>query len=184
MRQVTRSATGRAADQTVMRKQNLSLALRHLRDAGPQSRARLAEATQLNKATVSSLVSELVARGLIVEGDIARGEVGRPAQVVRLSGAEVCGIGAEVNVGHVAVSALDLERSVLHQRRRTLSGPLAGAIEALDALAMLVRETVTAVGPRKVAGLSLAVPGLVDVATGDLLHAPNLGWSDCRSPTW
>lgn len=179
MRHGTRSApTGRAADQTVMRQQNLSLALRQLRDGGPQSRARLADVTRLNKATVSSLVSELVARGLVVEGELSRGEVGRPAQVVRLSGSEVCGLGAEVNVGHVAVAALDLERNVLVQRRKRLSGPRATSEEALDVLAELVRSAVTEVAPRKISGLSVAVPGLVELATGTLLHAPNLGWSD------
>src|SRR5262245_56685430 len=103
MRQVTRPLTGHAADQTAMRRQNLSLALRALRDGGPQSRSRLAEATGLNKATVSSLVTELAERGLVAEGDLARGEVGRPAAAIHLSGADVCGLGAEVNVGYVAV---------------------------------------------------------------------------------
>ncbi|MGH3507695.1 MAG: ROK family protein, partial [Nocardioidaceae bacterium] len=157
--------------------QNLSLALRQLRDHGPQSRARLAEVTRLNKATVSSLVTELVARGLVVEGDRERGEVGRPAQVVRLSGAEVCGMGAEVNVGYVSAAALDLDRTVLVQRRRALSGSRATPEEALDSLAELVRAAADDVAPRTIAGLSVAVPGLVEVATGTLLHAPNLGWS-------
>ena len=43
--------------------------------------------TALNKATISSLVTELSERGLVAEGELERGEVGRPAQTVPLSGA-------------------------------------------------------------------------------------------------
>jgi predicted NBD/HSP70 family sugar kinase len=177
MREVIGSASGRAADQTVMRRQNLSFVLRQLRDGGPQSRARLAEATRLNKATISSLVTELVNRGLVVEGDHARGEVGRPAQAVRLSGEHVCGLGAELSAGYVAVAGLDLNRRVLVQRQAALSGPRAEPEEAVDGLDKLVRAAVRETAPRTIAGLSVAVPGLVEVATGQLLHAPNLGWS-------
>ena len=90
MRQVSQPPAGAGSDQVVMRRQNLSLVLRQLRHGGPQSRAQLAQATGLNKATVSSLVTELAARGLVTEGDRARGDVGRPAAAVHLSGAEVC----------------------------------------------------------------------------------------------
>jgi predicted NBD/HSP70 family sugar kinase len=177
MRQVTRTTTGHPADQTVMRRQNLSLALRELRESGPQSRARLAAATHLNKATISSLVTELAERGLVAEGELARGEVGRPAAAIHLSGADVCGIGAEVNVGYVAVAALDLNGGILVQTRRGLSGPRANANEAFDVLAELVRAATDAVGPRTISGLCVAVPGLVEEATGTLVYAPNLGWS-------
>ena len=69
-----------ASDQLTVRRNNLSLVLSHLRAVGPRSRARVAAETGLNKATVSSLVAELVQRGLIVEGDTERGAVGRPAR--------------------------------------------------------------------------------------------------------
>ena len=46
---------------------------------GPRSRARIAQETGLNKATVSSLVAELADRGLVTAGDVDRGgSVGRP----------------------------------------------------------------------------------------------------------
>src|SRR3712207_8308287 len=42
--------------------------------SGPRSRARIAEETGLNKATVSSLVAELAERGLVTAGDVHRGD--------------------------------------------------------------------------------------------------------------
>jgi predicted NBD/HSP70 family sugar kinase len=163
----------------VMRRQNLSLALRQLRQGGPQSRARLADTTGLNKATVSSLVTELLERGLITEGDLARGEVGRPAAALHLSGADICAIGVEVNIGFIAIAALDLTRNLLFEERRRIDGT---PDEAFDVLADLVLEASSTVGARQVAGLSIALPGLVNRTTGELLHAPNLGWSHLPVP--
>src|SRR5688572_19742095 len=73
------------ADQAAVRRSNLGLVLRHLRDAGSRSRARVAQETGLNKATVSSLVAELADRGLISAGEVDRaGTVGRPGLTVHL----------------------------------------------------------------------------------------------------
>src|SRR5687768_10379068 len=91
------------ADQVMVRRTNLALVLRHLRDAGPRSRARVAAETGLNKATVSSLVAELVERGLLAEGQLDRaGAVGRPGQIVEVDGRSVAGVGLELNVDYVA----------------------------------------------------------------------------------
>ena len=77
------------ADQATVRRSNLGLVLRHLRDAGSRSRARIAQETGLNKATVSSLVAELTDRGLVSAGDVDRaGSVGRPGLIVHLDGAD------------------------------------------------------------------------------------------------
>ena len=161
MREVSTTALGRASDQSAMRRQNLSLTLRMLRATGPQSRAKLAETTALNKATVSSLVTELSERGLVADGEVDRGEVGRPAQTVALSGSDVCGIGAEIGNYSITVVAIDLERSPL-----VVVGSTAVSPDAVDAaaraLAELVREVFVTLGQRTVAGMRLGLPVPVD----------------------
>src|SRR4051794_3303260 len=99
------AATPAAADQAALRRANLGRLLRSLRDAGPRSRARLAVDLGLNKATVSSLVTELTERQLVREGAVQRGSVGRPGVTVELDGRRVCGVGAEINVSRVAALA-------------------------------------------------------------------------------
>ena len=54
-----------AADHVSLRRNNLSVVLRHVRELGPRSRARIAADTGLNKATVSSLVAELKGETLV-----------------------------------------------------------------------------------------------------------------------
>jgi predicted NBD/HSP70 family sugar kinase len=170
-----------AADHVSLRRNNLSVVLRHVRDRGPRSRARIAADTGLNKATVSSLVAELVERGLLREGpaDSTRA-LGRPGQLVELDGTGVCGVGAEINVDYLAVTALDLAGDTVMQRRIPLDVAHLDPGTTLDRLAGLVREAVAAVDARggQVAGVTLAVPGLVQGDTGELKLAPNLGWGE------
>jgi predicted NBD/HSP70 family sugar kinase len=167
------------ADQATVRRNNLSLVLRHLHDLGPRSRASIAAETGLNKATVSSLVAELVERGLVREVGAERaGSVGRPALILELDGAGLGALGLEVNVDYLAALATDLAGRVLYERRLPYDAIRNGPAAALDALARLAGEalaTVTAQGAVP-AGVTVAVPGLVDVARGVVTFAPNLRW--------
>lgn len=169
-----------AADHVTLRRHNLSVVLRHLRRAGPVSRARIAGATGLNKATVSSLVADLIERGLVVEAEAEQGAVGRPGQLVKLDGARVCGMGAEINVDYLAVLALGLDGNDVVDRRVPLPAARLGVDAVLKALAELVSEslaTLRAQGSQCV-GLTVAVPGLARVDTGVIALAPNLGWTE------
>ncbi|WP_405059754.1 ROK family transcriptional regulator [Kribbella sp. NBC_01505] len=170
-----------AADHVSLRRNNLSVVLRHVRDSGPKSRARIAADTGLNKATVSSLVAELVERGLLREGsaDSTRA-LGRPGQLVELDGSGVCGVGAEINVDYLAVTALDLAGDTVLERRVPVDAAHLDPGTTLDRLAVLIRDALVAVALRsgQLAGVTLAVPGLVRGDTGGLSLAPNLGWGE------
>ncbi len=169
------------ADQAAVRRSNLGLVLRHLRDAGPRSRARIAQETGLNKATVSSLVAELAERRLISTGEVDRaGSVGRPGVTVHLDGRGVCGIGVELNVDYIAILVLDLCGQVLHEDRVALDVHDLGPEGTLDEVARLVGEASSAFSARGVVpvGITVAVPGLVRSIDGVATYAPNLGWHD------
>jgi predicted NBD/HSP70 family sugar kinase len=170
----------RPADQTTVRRENLGIVLRHVAVRGACSRATIAAETGLTKATVSSIVGELIELELLREtGEDERpGRVGRPAQTLEIAGVAVS-IGLEVNVDHLAVCAEDLSGRVRYERkvhvdnRRSAPGPV---LSRLARMARKAIEVVEAEGLQPV-GIACAVPGLVEVATGTLLLAPNLGWS-------
>lgn len=170
----------RRADQASMRRTNLSLVLRHLREGGPASRARIATGTGLNKATVSSLVAELVRRGLLADGGVERGAVGRPGRIVQLAGRGVCGVGVEVNVDYLCVLALDLRDDVLYERRRALDVTAVPAELVLDEVATLVDGAFAELDRLDAlpVGVTVALPGTVDTDAGTLGVAPNLRWRD------
>ncbi len=166
-------------DQVSLRRHNLATVLRHLRDSGPRSRARIATETGLNKATVSSLVAELQERGLVREGDIERGQVGRPGQTVEIDG-RVCGLGIELGIDHVSSHVLDLRGDTVATRRLPLDVLELGPEQTLGRLATLIDEITIelARGGRHVVGVAVGVPGLVETAHGVLRVATNLGWRD------
>jgi predicted NBD/HSP70 family sugar kinase len=162
-----------------VRRHNLSLVLRLLSSHGPRSRAGVAEVTGLTRATVSSLVADLIDRGLVKEvGPKSDQRLGRPATLVQLDGSRVVTVGMELDVGFISVLCNDLSGTTVYQRRR----PVGGASTAFaDLLPVIVRElrramaAVEAVGGR-VAGATVAVPGIVDLDRGVVRRAPNLGW--------
>jgi predicted NBD/HSP70 family sugar kinase len=169
------------ADQATVRRINLGLVLRRLRDAGPRSRARIAQETGLNKATVSSLVAELADRRLVTAGDVDRaGSVGRPGLMVHLDGRSVCGIGVELNVDYAATLVLDLRGEVLFEHRVALDVPELGPEKTLDEVAGLLAQAFDAAAAHGAtpAGITVAVPGLVRSADGVATYAPNIGWHD------
>jgi predicted NBD/HSP70 family sugar kinase len=169
------------ANQRAVRRHNLGVVLRHVSNHGPRSRATIALETGLNKTTVSSLVTELIGLDLLVERGLEqRGTVGRPGQVVELSGDGVVALGLEINVDYLAVRALDLTGADRYRGldvRDNRRVPVASVLDRLAAHASEALDAVQAEGLRPV-GATVALPGLVDAARGALLVAPNLGWND------
>ncbi len=169
-----------SGDQLALRRSNLGSVLRRLRDHGPRSRATLAAELGLTRSSTSSLVGELVDRGLVRTGSLERGGMGRPGRSVELDGHGICGIGAELNVNHVAVLAVDLTGRTLVEHRSALDATRLSPAEAVERLAELVERAEEELAHRGVrpVGLTVGVAGLVDLDTGTLALAPNLGWRD------
>ncbi|MFE4857755.1 ROK family protein [Streptomyces sp. NPDC056670] len=155
--------------------------LRLLRDAGPRSRARIAADTGLPRPTVTNLVAELIELRLVREGDSQReGAVGRPGVSVEIDGRGICGLGLEINADYISAVARSLRGDCVFERRIPLDVRATGPEAVLDLTAELVREAdlaVAAVGARLV-GAALGAPGNVDITTGHVGYAPNIGWRD------
>jgi predicted NBD/HSP70 family sugar kinase len=169
------------ANQRAVRRHNLGIVLRHVVEQGPRSRATIATETGLNKSTVSSLVTELIELGLLLERGTERtGSVGRPGLVVDIAGAGAAGLGLEVNVDYIAARVTDLAGQERHRALAAADnrGTDPGAV--LERLADLARAALDDIGAQGVTpvGITVALPGLVDAATGTLLVAPNLRWED------
>lgn len=168
------------ADQRTVRHANLGVVLRHVAQKGPCSRARIAADTGLTRSTVSSLVADLIELDLLHEmgdPDLPRG-VGRPAVPLQL-GSVVVGVGLEVNVDYLAVVVEGLAGDVQVERRVYGDNRGSRPEEVLDRLAGEAREALHTVEERglRVAGVCVAVPGLVERDSGSVVVAPNLGWS-------
>lgn len=161
-----------------MRHHNLALVLGLLVDEGPRSRASLATASGLTKATVSALVRDLEERGLVHETEMVQGAAGRPATLVSVSDRRVVGLALTIDVDHLAVGAVDLAGALHHLDVVPIDNRSvrpATVINRAVALVERLQRAVAAAG-REPVGLTVAVPGLT--ADGDVLVAPNLGWQE------
>ncbi len=179
--EVVMTGPSRPSDRASIRRTNLGLVLRLLRDSGPRSRARIAADTGLPRPTITNLIAELVELGLVREGSSERdGSIGRPGLSVEIDGRAICGVGLEINVDYLAALALTLSGDVAFERRIALDVRAAGADAVLDSAAALIREAGAAVeaSGARVVGAALAAPGNVDIADGRVAYASNIGWRD------
>ncbi|HEY0002907.1 MAG TPA: ROK family protein [Actinoplanes sp.] len=168
-----------------MRAHNLALVLQTVANSADRlSRAGIAGATGLTRATVSALVDDLIAGGLLIELEPApRVGAGRPAAGLALAPDGPAGLGLEINVDYLAACVVDLtgavrHRFVTHADQRPLDPP--ATLAALGRVAAPARAAAAADG-LALAGAALAVPGLVTV-DGVVRVAPNLGWLDVDVP--
>ncbi len=158
---------------------NRAVVLRHIRLHAPCSRADIAARTGLNKATVSSLVGELIDKRLVRETGLTENRVGRPATMLVLDGEPYAALGLQVDADELVAVAIDLGGNRLLTWRRAFAAATVSPAETVRALAALSRRAisrVTAQG-RTVLGLTVGVPGLVDPA-GAVPLATALGWQD------
>jgi predicted NBD/HSP70 family sugar kinase len=167
--------------QSGVRAHNLALVLQTVANsADPISRASVAGATGLTRATVSALVDDLVSGGLLAELDPPpRTGAGRPAVGLALDPDGPAGLGLEINVDYLAACVVDLTGTVRHRLVEHADQRPAGAAVALAGLGRLAERarSLAEADGLPVAGAALAVPGLV-TGTGLVRVAPNLGWQD------
>ncbi|WP_307872542.1 ROK family transcriptional regulator [Paractinoplanes ovalisporus] len=174
---ITRDSGPQPADFADVRATNLAVVLRHLRSHAPCSRADIAATTGLNKATVSSLVTDLIDRRLVREVGMTENRIGRPAMMLVLDGSPYAAVGLEINTDYLTAVALDLAGERLLSWRRAFTGTPGQPGQAIASLAALARRAVAKLERenRQVLGLTVAVPALVD-ADGIVELAAGLGW--------
>lgn len=156
---------------------NIALILECLRRDAPLSRSELAQMTGLNKATVSSLVKELLDSHFVHEAGIDTGDKGRPSIQLNLNPQAGCIIGAEVGVDFISVILTNFSAEVLWRHKES-TAQLKGQEPILNRLIEILQEAclqAQALG-QNLLGMGLGLPGLVDSASGTLLFAPNLTW--------
>ena len=143
-----------------------------LRELGPLSRAAIVEHTALSRATVSSVVGELKASGLVREDSqerVERGSQGRTATLVRLDAAAGIAVGVDFGKQHLRVAVADLGHRILAERAVELPRDQA-AEESIAAASGLVCEVLAEarLSRDSIVGVGMGLPGPVDQNSGEL----------------
>lgn len=158
------------------RNHNRALVLQTLYGAGAMSRADVSRETGLTRVTVSDLVAELIADGLVVERGQREGvRPGKPAMLIDIDreAHQIIGLDlSDYSDFHGAVMNLDGE--ILERIDVALEGATG---EPAVAKVLALTERLLQASTRPVLGIGIASPGVVDLA-GIVHSAPNLGWHD------
>jgi predicted NBD/HSP70 family sugar kinase len=158
------------------RRHHRSLLLQQLFREGPASRADLARTTGLTRVTVSDLMAELVAEGLVEElGAPAESRVGKPPTMVGLAADSTHVVGIDLSADDRMTGAvLNLLGQVRARREIETHGARGG--DAVTLVHRLAADLI-AMTDRPVLGVGVGSPGVVDAA-GTVIDAPNLAWVD------
>ncbi|MDT9682252.1 ROK family transcriptional regulator [Streptomyces sp. TRM76323] len=163
--------------QTSLHRANLERVVRAVRMAGSLTQAEIARATGLSAATVSNIVRELKDGGTVEVTPTSAG--GRRARSVSLSGDAGIVIGVDFGHTHLRVAVGNLAHQVLAEESEPLDVDASSA-EGFDRAEQLVKRLIetTGIGPGKVIGVGLGVPGPIDVSSGTLGSTSILpGWT-------
>ncbi len=156
--------------------------LRYIKEYGPLSRAELAKAYKISKATVSEIVAMLLESSFIRE--IGRGETGklggrRPILLEFNSMAGYC-IGVEIKRDHARLALMDLDANIIekslikYQNGTQLEVILDRIIEQIT----LLKENDWASEAIPM-GIGVSIPGLIDYTKGCISESDTLkDWED------
>nr|WP_309977921.1 ROK family transcriptional regulator [Agromyces sp. 3263] len=158
------------------RSHNRSLVLQTLYTAGAQSRADVSRGTGLTRVTVSDLVADLIAEGLVVElGQREDARPGKPATLIDVDRGAFQIIGVDLSEHQRFLGAVvDLDGGIVARAEVACAG--ASGENAVALVVELVR-TLLASTATPVLGIGVGSPGVVDTL-GVVRSAPNLGWRD------
>ncbi|MFD3539369.1 ROK family protein [Streptomyces sp. NPDC058662] len=163
--------------QSSLHRANLERVVRAVRLAGSLTQAEIARSTGLSAATVSNIVRELKDSGTVEVTDTSAG--GRRARSVSLSGDAGIVIGVDFGHTHLRVAVGNLAHQVLAEEAEPLDVD-ASWTDGFDRAELLVGRLIAGigVGPDKVIGVGLGVPGPIDVESGTLGSTAILpGWA-------
>ncbi|MFM1917737.1 MAG: hypothetical protein RJB01_1252, partial [Actinomycetota bacterium] len=154
-------------------------ALEVLHRAGSISRSEIASLLGVTRSTAGTISQELVSLGYVQEVPGTGGSVGRPSMVLRARAESLVIMSVDVRVTEVKVIAFGLGGESLAQTTRAKN------LEGISPqeLALIIRDVIGQTLRSLPAGAnwcatSIAVPGIVDQATGTVQFAPHLGWRD------
>ena len=160
-----------------LRRHNRTSVLTRLYLHGPASRFDLMRATGLSSATVSNVVTDLVADGMVAEAGLLDSDGGRPRTLLEVRPGYAQVVGVDIGETHVQVGLFDWTLDTV----ATATYPMDEGRPDPAVLAGLVTagiEEVTAkagADPAALLGVGIGVPGTV--LPDGLVHAPTFGWS-------
>ncbi|GAA2492435.1 ROK family protein [Streptomyces longisporus] len=164
-----------------LRRANRAVVLQRLYFDGPLSRFELGPVTGLSSGSVSNVVADLVADGLVEEAGSVDSDGGRPRTLLRVAPGAGHMIGVDVGETRVRIELFDLTLTELARAER----PLEQQRYDVEVIVGHIRDGIaevlagSAIGPEQLLGVGIGVPGIVERTPeerGAVVHGQTIGW--------
>jgi predicted NBD/HSP70 family sugar kinase len=161
-----------------LRRVNRSAVLRPLFLEGPLNRVVLAQLTGLSSASVTNVIGDLLEEELVVQVGTEESDGGRPRVLLRVNPDFGVVIGVDVGETGIRVEGFDLAM-------QEVAGASVGVHPQEHDAAVVVEHVAAAVQElrvgfeqegRRILGVGVAVPGVVEHDRETHVHAPSIGW--------
>jgi N-acetylglucosamine repressor len=164
-----------------MRNRNLALILNFLHQNSPISRAELSSSLGINKASISTIIRELINGGIVIETGVKNGsnDVGHPAIELMINPDAGRIIGLELKPDIIKAVITDVEPKIVW-RKEIIPESFSTSEEYFSIVKRAIQETCNVARSYHlpILGLGLGLPGLLDIENNKLLAAPEIGWQD------
>jgi N-acetylglucosamine repressor len=163
-------------DARIARELNRAMVYDLLRDRTTESRIGLVRATGLSKATMTQIIDQFIAEGLVEEIGPGTSHLGRRPTLLRFAATSRYAIGVELGDAASNVVLTNMYGDVVRALSATYRPT--SADDAVDAAIGLIAALTSEIPIAKLLGIGMGTPGLVDSQLGVIRVAPDLGWKN------
>lgn len=169
-----------------LRRGNRARVLQRLYFDGPLSRQELGPATGLSSGSISNVVAELAAEGLLQEAGIVDSDGGRPRTLLRVAPDGGLLVGIDIGETRVRVELFDLSLTELARTERLLAQHGYDVERIVAHVRTGVADVLRDAGadPHRLLGIGVGVPGIIeregpegpDGKRTAVVHGQTIGW--------
>ncbi|MCU0646540.1 MAG: ROK family transcriptional regulator [Gemmatimonadaceae bacterium] len=168
-------ANFRPATRATSRDVNRQIALNLIREHQPLSRADLARRMGVRRSVITTLVTDLVDAGAVVEAASTEVRRGRPPTLLSIRPSGELALAIDIRFSRTTLLLSDLDgRPVESRGFDTVHDPE----QLIARIAKESRALLKGARRARCKGVGVIVPGMVDPATGVVLNAPQMKWRD------
>jgi predicted NBD/HSP70 family sugar kinase len=162
-----------------MQEHNAYIVLEFVKQNGPVSRAETARSLGFSKSAISNLIGVLLQDEFLEVVGTGHPATGRKSELLSFNPNAFFSIGVEIASGEVRCALINLDGRIIDQQSKPVveTSDVAAVVERTEAA---IKEIVDASGyaRRRIAGVGIMIPGIVDAAAGRVIYSSVLRWNE------
>ena len=164
----------------LMKKLNVEAILKVIKEYGRLSRADIAKLTGLTPASVTNITKILIESDYLIERGIGESSGGRPPILLEINIKARYVIGVSIGVGNIEVALTDLGANIRLKKSLNIDERNTDEENVFIYLINLINEVleISEVDRRKIAGIGVAMHGIVNPILGISQYAPYYKWKN------